>query len=441
MASHRYERRHATHDSDHRKEPQRDRDRIMFTVAIQRLAGVTQVASAVEGAAFHNRLTHTLEMSQLGRRLAEKVREETNESALEAIGGVDPDIVEAACLAHDIGHPPFGHTGEEALNDLLQRHGVKEGFEGNAQSLRIVARLEPYRPGFLGLNMTRATINALTKYPWTKTGCPQGTKKWGVYESDLETLQWARSGLWEGVQRSPEADIMDIADDIAYSVHDLHDFFKCHFIPLDRICEGGAEFGRFWKRAFFNWTGAPASMVENRDEQAKTFLAFLKQHANVDGQYQGTHSERARLREMTSGLIKRFRDSVQVNPAGSGLRIFVSQDAKDEMRLLRELTSVYVHRNSSLIGQRYGHRRVLDFLFGVFADHVQRGNLDVFPEQYREILESDEMLGCYCGTGGDEGALRVIADMICSMTDNQALSLHQRLSGFGPGQLVNQIID
>jgi dGTPase len=120
---------------DTRSEAQRDRDRILYAAAFRRLADVTQVVSASEGPVFHNRLTHSLEVAQFGRRLAEKLVKD-NYLAAEAVGGIDPDVVEAACLAHDIGHPPFGHVAEQELEELVTKAGVRSGFEGNAQSFR-----------------------------------------------------------------------------------------------------------------------------------------------------------------------------------------------------------------------------------------------------------------------------------------------------------------
>lgn len=129
---------------DQRAAAQRDRDRILYTAAFQRLAGVTQVVGPLEGHVFHNRLTHTLEVAQIARRLAEKLAKE-NRALAEELGGLDPDVVEAAALAHDLGHPPFGHVAEKELDALARSHGAAEGFEGNAQSFRIVTRLAAHR--------------------------------------------------------------------------------------------------------------------------------------------------------------------------------------------------------------------------------------------------------------------------------------------------------
>jgi predicted deoxyguanosinetriphosphate triphosphohydrolase len=163
----RSDRCHTEDEPDHPRDPwQRDRDRILYSDALQRLANVTQVASPGEGIVFHNRLTHTHEVAQIARRLAEKLR--TEQPQLAARCDLNPDVVEAAALAHDLGHPPFGHIAEEELDRLASANGAPEGFEGNAQSFRIIVRTEPHRIGYRGLDLTRATLNAVLKYPWQR---------------------------------------------------------------------------------------------------------------------------------------------------------------------------------------------------------------------------------------------------------------------------------
>lgn len=208
---------------------QKDRDRLLYASAFQRLASVTQVVSASEGYVFHNRLTHTLEVAQIARRLAEKLLAQTDPALVEALGGLDPEVVEAAALAHDLGHPPFGHIAEKQLDALAKRHTASDGFEGNAQSFRIVNRGAAHRTDYKGLNLTRATLNAILKYPWTRDRTGQDSsghryEKYGAYDADQEVLVFARSGAVPASEKSVEAAIMDHADAIAYSVHDLDDF-------------------------------------------------------------------------------------------------------------------------------------------------------------------------------------------------------------------------
>jgi dGTPase len=225
------DRLHEDRPADQRTAGQRDRDRILYASALRRLAGVTQVVAPTEGLIFHNRLTHTLKVGQIGRRLAEKLCEEQPQ-LLNAVGGLDPEVVEAAALAHDLGHPPFGHVVEDELNQLVSESGVYDGFEGNAQSFRVIAKLARRHESFEGLNLTRATLNAVLKYPWFRT---PDKKKWGAYYTESTEFNWARQLYPGDAHKSAEAELMDWADDVAYSVHDVEDFYRAGLIPVDRM--------------------------------------------------------------------------------------------------------------------------------------------------------------------------------------------------------------
>jgi dGTPase len=234
---------------------------VQYSSAFARLAEVTQVVSADRGYVFHNRLTHSLKVAQLARRISEKLRSIQKQEA-DDLQVPDPDVAEAAALAHDLGHPPFGHIAEKELDKLAKRAGLKDGFEGNAQSFRIVSKLAvsdavakdtDQTPVIRGLNLTRATLNAILKYPWGIGDNPGKQDKWGIYETERSLFDWVREGhSVDPFAQSPEAAIMDWADDITYAVHDLVDFYCAGQIPVDRLADDNdpAERESFFAEVF-----------------------------------------------------------------------------------------------------------------------------------------------------------------------------------------------
>jgi len=242
-----------------------DRDRIVASPFFARLGGVTQVVSASGSGLLHNRLTHSLKVAQVARAIGERL---AGDPVVAELGGCDLDVVEAAALAHDLGHPPFGHLGEQEL-DRLARHrfGLPDGFEGNAQSFRIVTTTDTGGPASAGLDLTAAVRAAMLKYPWTRRAHPHphprempdpprgasepadepgtGSTKFSVYVTELDDMAQARepfTGLLEPWQQTVEASVMDTADDIAYAIHDLEDF---HRIGVLQHAPVAAELGRW----------------------------------------------------------------------------------------------------------------------------------------------------------------------------------------------------
>jgi dGTPase len=424
----RNERLHGAGVIDQRTPAQRDRDRILYSSAFRRLAGVTQVVGPLEGHIFHNRLTHTLEVAQIARRVAEKFAHSKNadvQGLTAELGGIDPDVVEAAALVHDLGHPPFGHAGEAELNKLVFEKKTKDGFEGNPQSFRIVTRLAAHRDQYKGLNLTRATLNASLKYPFLKRKkdrCEE-VRKFGAYDSDVQAFDFAREGS-KGDQKSVEAQIMDFADGVAYSVHDLDDFYRAGLIPIDRLHrEKTDDFERF----IGEWKLEPKEVsVTEIDAQQQSIRTWLSVFFG-DLESAATFKQRALLRTRTASLIGRFVTNVQLQkPAVDGLVLQVPVEDRVLMRFCQRLVWKYVIQNPALATQQFGQRRIIKILFEVYV-HAARKRRDLIPPRYHVELEQ---------ATDDTALTRLAADIVASMTDNQANIMFGRFSGAVTGSVT-----
>lgn len=447
--AHRSERRHKIGKADQRTEFQRDRDRILYCSAFRRLAGVTQIVRAGEADVFHTRLIHTLKVAQVGRRLAER-RQRQQPDECEFLG-VDPEVVEAACLAHDLGHPPFGHLGEQVLNSLVfpSEHakgtGDEDGFEGNAQSFRILTKLSVRfvtrddRP-IDGLDLTRATLAACLKYPWTRDlNHAQRAKKWGVYSTEIDDFKWAREG-WAGENKTAEAELMDWADDIAYSVHDLEDFHRCRVIPWRQIFgDDATDVETIVQRAFEAWTKAAGERTptdaEGRLRKAHDRLEeFFKPFQKITfTHYEGTWEQRQQLRLLTSTLIGRYIDGIQLKSQGelsdTEPCVTIIPTLEEEIRILKQITRDYILNNPSLAAQQKGHERILKELFEDFYADISDGHPRYLPSRFRHMLDDDSV-----------STERVVADCIASLTEAEAIALHGRLRGYASGSVLDPIV-
>jgi dGTPase len=375
---------------------------------------------------FHNRLTHSLQVAQVGRALAEKLADSQRELA-DALGGINPDAVEAACLAHDLGHPPFGHTAEEELNDLSkERIG---GFEGNAQSFRIVTKLA-FKSEKGGLDLTRATLAATLKYPWLRNQNKEKADKWGAYDSELDDFNFAR----ELDQKKPfrptaEAQLMDWADDVTYSVHDLEDFYRAGRIPMDLLA--GKKEGQ--RLRFFDDVYQRNATKRNfypRAELEEAFGNILAWFWRLDEPYTGTSEHRSLLRYTTSKLIHRFVDAVTIDAETQSIKI--NEEQKKEVAILKELTWTYVIEGPALAMQREGQKRIIQNLFDVYSSAaLTRKRWSLFPPYYRDRLEKSE---------SDQERQRTVVDLIAGMTEPQAIASYAQVMGVRPSLSLEEIV-
>lgn len=393
--------------SSRRSDFARDRARLLHSSALRRLAAKTQVLSPTSGLDFaRNRLTHSLEVAQIGRELAANL-------------ALDPDVVDTACLAHDLGHPPFGHNGEKALNDWAADIG---GFEGNAQTLRLLTRLEPKVFGddgrSYGLNLTRASLDASCKYPWPEaTGIadPSGRQKFGFYHDDVAVFEWLRAGAPER-RLCIEAQVMDLSDDIAYSVHDFEDAIVGGYIDVAAL--GARVDHDELVSSMHEWVGGAIAHGE--------LIAAFDRLDSLDGwldEWTGSRRDQARLKNLTSQLIGRFAHAAteatrSAFPLASLIRfdadVVVPREIQAEIAVLKGVVAAFVMsrntRQPIYLQQRQVLASLADALFASGDEHLDAG----FAEDW-------------AAAGDDAARKRVVVDQVASLTDQSALSWYERL--------------
>ncbi|MFE4646731.1 deoxyguanosinetriphosphate triphosphohydrolase, partial [Streptomyces sp. NPDC056730] len=422
---------------------QRDRARVLHSSALRRLAGKTQVVTPGSrgqewDASPRTRLTHSLECAQVGRELG-------------AALGCDPDLVEAACLSHDMGHPPFGHNGEQALNDFAADCG---GFEGNAQSLRLLTRIEPKRfvrseavapapathasvaegvrtgaetggPGdggliSVGLNLTRAALDAATKYPWPRGAHPTepGSVKFGVYEDDLPVFTWARKGA-PAERICFEAQVMDWSDDVAYCVHDVEDGLHAGHVDPAALTSA-SERSAIWEVAIGRYVPAGTDPQELSAALDRLMAQEWWPHS-----YDGSAVAQSRLKDATSQLIGRFCEAAEGatrRAYGTGpltryaAELVVPREARYECAVLKAVADRYVMQRAEQEVLRADQRIILAELADALTARAPEG----LDPQFRALFDAAR---------DDRARKRVIVDQIASLTDAAARSLHAGLTG------------
>jgi len=394
--------------SERRSEFARDRARVLHSSALRRLGAKTQVLEPASGDFARTRLTHSLEVAQIGREMASDL-------------GLSPDVVDMACLAHDLGHPPFGHNGEKALSDWAEHFG---GFEGNAQTLRLLTRLEPKvfsssgQPA--GLNLTRASLDASCKYPWplfdavVESGGGRSAK-FGVYADDLEIFEWLRQGAPDR-QKCIEAQVMDFSDDVAYSVHDFEDAVVAGFIKLEEVANAANREALLL--LIKQWAGDSLSVDEL--DQA---LQRLQDGQYWPAQFDASERDLGSLKNLTSALIGSFvgraTDETLQNSSSTVLSRYSSQlivptSVLAEIAVLKGLVSAFLMSHESRRPFYEWQRAVLTEL----ADAL--------------LAKNGAWLDAQCSAAWSRASSeieqrRVILDQVALLTDQGALSLHDKL--------------
>lgn len=394
-----------TAKSTRRDEFARDRARVLHSAGLRRLAAKTQVVGPGTDDFVRNRLTHSLEVAQIGREFGEAL-------------GCHPDVVDTACLAHDLGHPPFGHNGEAVLDEIAAGIG---GFEGNAQTLRILTRLEAKRfhpdgrPA--GLNLTRASLDAATKYPWTRVAGPYPTAKFGAYADDLPVFVWLRDGAPPNV-RCLEAEVMDWSDDVAYSVHDVEDGIASGRIDPRVLRDELATV------AVLDVAGLRYATDLDADTLADAFDRLLDSGL-LPERFDDSRRGAAELKDMTSSLIGRFLSAAEeATRAAYGpgpvnryaARLVVPTAVRAECAVLKAVANYFVMQAEDRIAARERQREIIDGLVAAYLDAPQaRLDPDLLPD--------------WLDAPNDDARLRVVVDQVASLTDGRAVSLFRRWAG------------
>lgn len=464
-----------TDELDKRSEAQRDKDRLIYSAAWRRLGGVTQVITPFDDAALlHNRLTHSEKVAQVSRSIAERlVGIEQNRDLLARLGGFDVDVCEAAAMAHDLGHPPFGHVGEVVLDRLARKElGLADGFEGNAQSIRIatVGKIRSQR--YEGLDLTMATLSAIAKYPWmrapTRSEVDHDTDidrdsdyrrhwlKFNFYRSEENVLKQCRAFTRDKIgaeTQTLEASVMDVADDISYAVHDLEDFYLGGILDVAAIREDLEIFRRPVGRA-------PTAPRQTPFDKLAAKLA-VDYHGWFDEQIMfdaaryvdselGDHFRRrtvqpalveADTRQAGSTMIGRFigRIILRADPLwGFGPHVGLDREAWHEVQILKEITKSYVIQRPDIALLQRGQQFVLEELVRMLNRWAEsKTDRNRLPARLLdEVSIAESLEGGNLSAGYDRDghaprgpAKRAILDYVCSLGDQQCLSLYYKLSG------------
>jgi dGTPase len=455
-----------------------DRDRIAGSPFFARLGGVTQVISpGGTGLLVHNRLTHSLKVAQVARAIAERILLHSSD-LLDKLGGCDPDVVEAAALAHDLGHPPFGHLGERVLDQLAQqRLRLRDGFEGNAQSYRIVTSTEIRGQATIGLNLTAAVRAAILKYPWSRRTYPEphprymdppprgaaappddpdgGSLKFGAYTTEVDDLMAARqpfAGRVADWQQTVEASVMDTADDIAYAIHDLEDVYRVGVLQQGAVAAELTAWQRSSLRSLpddeLDVRGAGRAIESLRrqlhrkdswmaDDDAFAAAVELVRAELVDGllaaPFDGSLEAESQVAAFSATWTRRLVGAIEVvgQPAVRSGHVALATAQWHEVQVLKFVQNRFVLARPDLALHQRGQARLLaslvEALIAWLTDPAEEERL---PRRLRDLVELGEA-ELPDGTPDrlSQARGRAVVDFVAALTDNQAVGLMEALSG------------
>ena len=467
---------------DVRRAPRKDRDKILYSQAWRRLAGVTQVISPDgEDLILHTRMTHSEKVAQVAWSIGANILGNVDDDErlkIAQLGGLDLDMIEAAALAHDIGHPPFGHLGESELDKAALSSGLADGYEGNAQSFRILMRLARWKQFETGLNLCSGTMGAVLKYPWIRgaeyfdfpsslTGddllsesesrgeSPNALfwKKFGAYRTEESLLQKARAWLperfsqdgWKYTQ-TLEASVMDIADDITYAIHDLEDFILGGLIHLNEIEHEYQAGDRRARQSLYDSVEEDLSKKYKEYYDAaemrlaeQWFQGIFEQIHKITSAARAEGSLEASLLEVTGEWIDNFISDIEIRsePAWkNGPLVVLSKKSWHKIHLLKAFTMNYIVNTPSVYAQQCSAKRLLSGLVNdlmTWAEKAPESLPIELRSRYALFVRDDyESTGA---RGHAENIQRLVIDYIASLTDHSARTLFAKLNPSGVDQI------
>lgn len=455
-AKRRAKRRHDLTGGETVRNPFRqDRDRILYSAGFRRLGGITQISAASEIMLLHNRLTHSLKVGQVGRTLAEGLLLRYSD-VLDETRDLDADVVEAAGLAHDIGHPPFGHAGEKVLARIMEDLSAG-GFEGNAQTVRYVAKIALRKretdPGSGALDLTRATLNAIMKYPWSHSQVASGAGsaattpswddrnivpaiKYNAYSVDSAVYDWVRRDYRDG-HRTLEAAIMDWADDISYAVHDFEDYVRAGLIPIHALELSLAPFSEFaWSILSKRYEGR--GFRRTAFDQAVAELAYVGWKTPFDGSREAEN----RLRAWVSGQITRAQNSTRLSdPSLFGFeddaRLEIDDTTSYRIEVLKLVPFYFVISTPGFDLAQRGQQRLLERVFESLFEIAKKRPVSMPPGLVAILnsLDREPLAQSQEEANRDALPARAVCDYLCTLTENQVVELDRRLSGSSDSML------